>query len=94
MMECKPMSSESIQVVCNSEIQLGFLKQERTHLIDFMQQFFHNQAVTISIDFTETIEETLPAERPLTTKDQYLKLIENYPLIKTLKERLNLELDY
>jgi DNA polymerase-3 subunit gamma/tau len=59
-----------------------------------MQQFFHNQAVTISIDFTETIEETLPTERPLTIKDQYLKLIENYPLIKTLKERLNLELDY
>jgi DNA polymerase-3 subunit gamma/tau len=94
MMECKLMSTESIQVVCNSEIQLGFLKQERTHLIDFMQQFFHNQAVTISIDFTETIEETLPTERPLTIKDQYLKLIENYPLIKTLKERLNLELDY
>ncbi len=94
MMECKPLSPESIQVVCNSEIQLGFLKQERTYLIDFMQQFFHNQAVTISIDFTESIEETLPTERPLTIKEQYLKLTENYPLIKTLKERLNLELDY
>lgn len=94
MMECKSMSTETIQVICNSEIQLGFLKQERTHLVDFMQQFFHNQAVTISIDFTESIEETLPTDRPLTTKEQYLKLIENYPLIKTLKERLNLELDY
>jgi DNA polymerase-3 subunit gamma/tau len=30
----------------------------------------------------------------LNTREQYLKIIEEYPLVKELKDRLRLELDY
>jgi DNA polymerase-3 subunit gamma/tau len=33
-------------------------------------------------------------EAPMTARDQYMKLIEEYPLVKELKDRLRLELDY
>jgi DNA polymerase-3 subunit gamma/tau len=33
-------------------------------------------------------------EAPMTAKDQYLKLIEEYPMLKELKDRLRLELDF
>jgi DNA polymerase-3 subunit gamma/tau len=35
-----------------------------------------------------------PAARTLSSKEQYLKIIEEYPLVKELKDRLRLELDY
>jgi DNA polymerase III subunit gamma/tau len=31
---------------------------------------------------------------PLSSKEQYQKIIEQYPLVKELRERLRLELDY
>jgi DNA polymerase-3 subunit gamma/tau len=35
-----------------------------------------------------------PVERTLNSKEQFLKMIEEYPLIKELKDKLRLELDY
>jgi len=33
-------------------------------------------------------------EIPLTVREQYQKMIEQYPLVKELRDRLRLELDY
>jgi DNA polymerase-3 subunit gamma/tau len=33
-------------------------------------------------------------EVPLTAREQYQKIIEQYPLVKELKDKLRLELDY
>jgi DNA polymerase-3 subunit gamma/tau len=33
-------------------------------------------------------------EEHLSTKQQYLKMIEQYPLVKELKDKLRMELDY
>jgi len=38
------------------------------------------------------VTDTSPA--PLSKREQYLKMIEQYPLVKELKDRLRLELDY
>jgi DNA polymerase-3 subunit gamma/tau len=35
-----------------------------------------------------------PVQTHLSTKEQYLKMIEQYPLVKELKDKLRLELDY
>ena len=41
----------------------------------------------------EKEDTTMTTDVPLTRKQQYLKIIEEYPLVKELKERLKLELD-
>jgi DNA polymerase-3 subunit gamma/tau len=33
-------------------------------------------------------------EENLTTREQYLRIIEQYPLVKELKDKLRLQLDY
>ena len=35
-----------------------------------------------------------PVEKTMTKKEQYLAIVEQYPLVKELKDRLGLELDY
>jgi hypothetical protein len=36
----------------------------------------------------------LPTEQVLSRKDQYLKMVELYPIIKNMRDQLNLDLDY
>ncbi|MFN8264787.1 MAG: DNA polymerase III subunit gamma/tau [Chitinophagaceae bacterium] len=94
MMECRMKSEELVEVVCNGEIQFEYFKQERAHLADHLQQFYHNPAITVQSELILSEEDTTPAERPLSTKEQYLKMSEKYPLVKELRDRLGLELDY
>lgn len=94
MMECKMRSPELFEITCFGNVQLGFLKQEKTSLLEHVQHFFHNPAINIHVDLVETQEEENPADRPLTTKEQFVKMVEKYPLVKELKDRLGMELDY
>jgi DNA polymerase III subunit gamma/tau len=94
MMKCNVKSAADFEVVCTGNIQLGFLKQEKAHLLEHMQHFFLNPSVNIHVELIDAAEETDPANRPLSTKEQYLKMVEKYPLVKELKDKLNMELDY
>ncbi|WP_431211912.1 hypothetical protein ACQ86N_40015 [Puia sp. P3] len=35
-----------------------------------------------------------PTEKPMNRREQFIRIIEQYPLVKELKDRLKLELDY
>jgi DNA polymerase-3 subunit gamma/tau len=94
MMECKMKSEELVEIVCFGNVQLGFLKQEKTALLEHIQHFFYNPAINIHVELVESQEEEKPADRPLTTKEQFVKMVEKYPLVKELKDRLGMELDY
>ncbi|WP_407526297.1 DNA polymerase III subunit gamma/tau [Lacibacter sp. MH-610] len=94
MMECKMRTPELFEITCFGNVQLGFLKQEKTSLLEHVQHFFHNPAINIHVELVETQEEENPADRPLSTKEQFVKMVEKYPLVKELKDRLGMELDY
>lgn len=94
MMECKMRSPELFEITCFGNVQLGFLKQEKTALLEHVQHFFHNPSINIHVELVETQEEENPADRPLSTKEQYFRMIEKYPLVKELRDRLGMELDY
>lgn len=94
MMECKVKAPELFEITCFGNVQLGFLKQEKTALLEHVQHFFHNPAINIHVELVESQEEENPAGRPLSTKEQFMKIIEKYPLVKDLKDRLGMELDY
>jgi DNA polymerase-3 subunit gamma/tau len=94
MMTFTVVSQEEIEVVCTGDIQFGFFKQERNELTDYLRQTYQHPQLRLESRFVEVEQEAVPAGVILSTRDQYLKLTEQYPLIKTLKERLGLELDY
>lgn len=94
MMECRLKSTQDVLIICSGNIQAGFLKQEKTPLLEHIQHFFHNPNISIHVEQVETLEESGPVERPLSTKEQFAKMTEKYPLVKELKDRLGLELDY
>ena len=82
------------EIIVSSNIQLKFIEQKRATLIDHLQNYFENKNLTYQLTLIESAEDTEPRERPLNTKEQFFKIAEQYPLVKELKDRLNLELDY
>jgi len=94
MMECRLKSPHDVLIICSGNIQAGFLKQEKTPLLEHIQHFFHNPGISIHVEQIESTEESGPIERPLSTKEQFAKMTEKYPLVKELKDRLGMELDY
>ena len=89
----KTVDDNCAEIIVETPFHQKFIEAERFHLIDHLQQFFNNRLFTYQVTIVEK-EETSVAEKPLSTREQYLKLAEQYPYIKELKERLRLELDY
>ncbi|MBL0182316.1 MAG: DNA polymerase III subunit gamma/tau [Chitinophagaceae bacterium] len=88
------VDNNSIEIITGSNIQQKFIDQERAELVDCLQDHFCNRQLTYNVVIVEKEEAAQPGERRLNTREQYLKIIEEYPLVKELKDRLRLELDY
>jgi DNA polymerase III subunit gamma/tau len=94
MAELKIIDNNSIEIITENNIQQKFIEQERAELVDDLQQYFCNRQLTYNVIIIEKEGMGEPAEKPLSSREQYLKIIEEYPLVKELKDRLRLELDY
>ncbi len=90
----KAIDSNTIEIITENNIQQKFIEQERGSLIEHFRQYFNNKQLIYQVNIHQNNIENIDTERPLNTKEQYLKIIETYPLVKELKERLKLELDY
>ena len=88
------IDNNTIAIIAGSTIQQRFIEQERAALVDHLQFHFRNKLLTYTVITEESEHPDKAVEKPLSTKEQYLKMIEEYPLVKELKDRLRLELDY
>ncbi len=55
---------------------------------------FNNRFLTYKVIVVADENKNVVREEHLSTKQQYLKIIEEYPLVKQLKDRLGMQLDY
>ena len=91
--ELKVIDNNAIEITTDSEIQKAFIETERAPLIEHIQTYFNNRILTYQVMVVEKTQDDQPKEEILTRKQQYLKIIEEYPLVKELKERLKLEIE-
>jgi len=90
----KIIDNNSIEIITENNIQQKFIEQERAALVDYLQDHFCNRQLTYNVIIIEKEDSGQMTEKSLSTREQYLKIIEEYPLVKELKDRLRLELDY
>lgn len=81
-------------VTVTNKISEKFIELERKEAGEFLQRELRNRLLQFTITLVEAPKDETIVEAPLTAKDQYLKLVEQYPLVKELKDRLHLDLDY
>ena len=91
--ELKIIDNNCIEIITETDIQKAFVETQRADLVEHLQTYFNNRALTYLVTVTEKEHIIKPEEMTLSRKQQYLKIIEEYPLVKELKERLKLELE-
>lgn len=94
MAELKLQDDNSFIAIVTNNIQLRFIEQGGQKASQFLREKLHNTLLEFFIVMEENKEEKIPAGTPLTSREQFIKMTERYPLVKELKDRLRLELDY
>ncbi len=84
----------TFEAVTPTNIEQKFIEQNRNKLFDFLQEKLQNRLLQFSVIIEEKKENSQPREVSLTSKEQFMKMAEQYPLVKELRERLKLEIDY
>lgn len=82
------------EVETANNIEQKFIEQERNHLFDFLQKRLKNRLIQFQVVVVETTDNRPVTDLPLNSKQQFLKMVEQYPLVKELRDRLKLDLDF
>lgn len=81
-------------VTVHALTQQKFIEQERTMLCDFIQRAFNNRSVNFKILIEAGEQEEIPIHLTLNSRQKFERIATKYPLVKELKDRLNLDIDY
>ncbi len=85
---------QNFSVTVSTSIEQKFIEQEKMNVLEFLWKRFHNTGIRFKIELMERVEDGIKPDAPLSARERYLKIIEQYPLVKELKDKLKLELDY
>ena len=86
--------ASSFDATAANNLQQKFLEIERNKACEFLQKELGIRKLKFSVVLIESDEHLHRADIPLSSKEQYQKIIEQFPLVKELRERLKLDLDY
>ncbi|MEI9911848.1 MAG: DNA polymerase III subunit gamma/tau [Bacteroidota bacterium] len=88
------IDENSFEAITANNIEQKFIEQDRNKLFAFLQERLHNKLLQFTVVIVDKPELRPKIEIPLSSKDQFQKMIEQYPMVKELKDRLKLDLDY
>ena len=71
-----------------------FVEQERMSLMEHLHNAFNNRAINFDVLVDAGEQEEVPAHLRLNSKQKFEHIANQYPLVKELKDRLKLEIDY
>lgn len=88
------MDQNRFEILTNNNLEQRFIEQEKRKLSDLILERFQNKNISFSVTIRENTQPPLPMEKTWSKRDQFLQIAEMYPLVKELKDKLKLELDY
>jgi DNA polymerase III subunit gamma/tau len=94
MAELRVQDANSFIAIVSNNIQLRFIEQQGLKVSQFLREKLCNSQLQFYIVMQENTGPNSLTDAPLTSREQFQKMVEQYPLIKELKDKLRLELDY
>ncbi|WP_298731793.1 DNA polymerase III subunit gamma/tau [uncultured Chitinophaga sp.] len=90
----KLLAPEEIGISSRNIVQFRFMEEEKLAISEFFKKKFNNPAIilTLQLDESQQTQDIGPA--PMSSREQFQAMIEKYPLVKELKDKLNMELDF
>ncbi len=71
-----------------------FVEQEKLNLLEQLQKQFNNRAIGFTVLVAAGEKEDVPLHLKLNSKQKFERIAEQYPLLRELKDKLHLEIDY
>jgi DNA polymerase-3 subunit gamma/tau len=90
----KVLDEQTFEILTGNNLEQRFIEQEKRNLSDLLQQVFNNKNLSFSISVQENGAGPVQPEVTLSKREQFQQMAVQYPLLKELKDRLKLELDY
>jgi DNA polymerase-3 subunit gamma/tau len=84
----------SFEAISANNIEKQFIEHNRNRLFSFLQEKLKNRYLQFNVIVEEKKNDESPVDIPLSAKEQFMKMAEEFPMVKELKDRLRLELDY
>jgi DNA polymerase-3 subunit gamma/tau len=88
------IDATSFEVSTSNNLEQKFIEQEKRTLSDHLQKVFANKTISFTVIVVARVDTGEREEKPLNKREQFQQIVEQYPLVKELKDRLRLELDY
>ena len=88
------IDAQTFEVSANNNLEQRFIEQEKRGICEHLQQLFANKAISFTVIVVEKMQSDEPMSRPLNKREQFRQIADQYPLVRELKDRLKLELDY
>jgi DNA polymerase-3 subunit gamma/tau len=89
------LGPEEIGIVSRNIVQYRFMEEEKLEISEFFKKKFRNNQLVLTLQLDESQQQTADTgPAPLTSREQFARMIEKYPLVKELKDRLGMELDF
>jgi DNA polymerase III subunit gamma/tau len=90
----KILDDQRFEILTNNNLEQRFIESEKRKLADLIIDHFKNKNISFSISIREDATTHVHLEKKLSKREQYQQIVDLYPLIKELKDKLKLELDY
>jgi DNA polymerase-3 subunit gamma/tau len=92
--EIKILDIQRFEILTNNNLEQRFIEQEKRQLSDLLQSAFFNKNISFFVSIREQTKIQPLLEKSPSKRDQFHQIVELYPLVKELKDKLKLELDY
>lgn len=92
--ELRLLDDQRFEILTNNNLEQRFIESEKRKLADLIFDHFKNKNISFSISIRENATTHVHLEKKLSKREQFQQIVELYPLVKELKDKLKLELDY
>jgi DNA polymerase-3 subunit gamma/tau len=86
------ISDNELVIGCSNELQKSFVDEERVPFAEMLKSHFNNMAIIVTVRVDDSLREVQKGPEILSQRQQWERMAKKYPLVKELKDNLNLDL--
>ncbi len=86
------LNDDEAEIICRNVLQKSFIDDQKVELAENLKKHFQNEAIQVTVRVDDALRKNTGRKAVLTQRQKLEQMIKKYPLIKELKDGLNLDL--
>ncbi len=86
------LNDDEAEIICRNVLQKSFIDDQKLELAENLKKHFQNEAIQVTVKVDDSLRKKTDRKAVLTQRQKLEQMMKKYPLIKELKDGLNLDL--